>query len=253
MNHFSIDDIRVLHVDDDPGFAEIVSEFLEREDDAFSVETATSVDDALVMLQDTQVDCVVSDYDMPQKDGLDFLELVRDDYPDLPFLLFTGKGSEEIASRAISAGVTDYLQKEAGTEQYTVLANRIRNAVRSARAETAVQRTEDRYHNLVDTAPIPILLFDRDWKALYANEAAIAFLDADSFTEIAGKKASDFLHPDERDAARKRFQRLMREGVSVPEQEYRVMTAEGEVKTATIATAPGYYRGEQVAQAMVYR
>ncbi|KOX92214.1 HTR-like protein [Haloarcula rubripromontorii] len=253
MNHFSIDNIRVLHVDDDPGFAKIVSEFLEREDDAFSVETATSVDDALTVLQDARVDCVVSDYDMPRKNGLDFLELVRDDYPGLPFLLFTGKGSEEIASQAISAGVTDYLQKEAGTEQYTVLANRIRNAVRSARAEAVVQRTEDRYHNLVDTAPIPILLFGDNWEALYANEAAVAFLDADSFTEIAGKKASDFLHPDERDAARKRFQRLMREDISVPEKEYRVVTAEGEMKTATVATAPGYYRGEKVAQAMLYR
>ncbi|RLN01330.1 response regulator [Haloarcula sp. Atlit-7R] len=253
MDHFSIDNIRVLHVDDDSGFADIVSEFLEREDDAFSVETATSVDDALTVLQDARVDCVVSDYDMPQKDGLDFLELVRDDYPGLPFLLFTGKGSEEIASRAISAGVTDYLQKGTGTEQYTVLANRVRNAVRSSRAETAVRRTEDRYHNLVDTAPIPILLFDHNWEALYANEAAVAFLDTDSFTEIAGKKASDFLHPDDREAARKRFQRLMREDISVPEREYRVVTVEGETKTATVATAPGYYRGEKVAQAMLYR
>jgi len=253
MNHVSIDDITVLHVDDSPNFGEIVSEFLEREDAAFSVVTAVSVDDAMTVLRNESIDCVVSDYDMPHRDGLDFLELVRDDYPDLPFVLFTGKGSEEIASQAISAGVTDYLQKEAGTEQYTVLANRIRNAVRSVRAETAVQRTEDRYHNLVDTAPIPILLFDRDWEALYANEAAVAFLAADSFADIAGTKASDFLHPDERDAARERFQQLMRDNVSVPEKEYRVVTVEGEVKTATIATAPGYYRGEKVAQAMVYR
>jgi len=253
MNHVSIDDITVLHVDDNPNFSEVVSEFLEREDTAFSIVTATSVEEALTVLHDNSIDCIVSDYDMPNRDGLDFLELVRDDYPDLPFILFTGKGSEEIASQSISAGVTDYLQKGAGTEQYTVLANRIQNAVRSARAETAIQRTEDRYHNLVDTAPIPILLFDRNWEALYANEAAVAFLDADSFTEIAGKKASDFLHPDERKSARERFQQLMRDDVSVPEKEYRVVTAEDDVKTATIATAPGYYRGEKVAQAMVYR
>ncbi|KAA9396999.1 response regulator [Haloarcula sp. CBA1130] len=253
MSHFSIDSVTVLHVDDEPDFGEIVAEFLEREDAAFSVRTATSVDDALTVLRNESIECVVSDYDMPDRDGLELLELVRDDYPDLPFILFTGKGSEEIASQAISAGVTDYLQKGVGTEQYTVLANRIRNAVRSTRAETAVQRTEDRYHNLVDTAPIPILLFDRNWEALYANEAAVAFLDADSFAEIAGKKASDFLHPDERDTARERFQQLIRDDVSVPEKEYRVITVTDEVKEATIATAPGYYRGEKVAQAMVYR
>jgi PAS domain S-box-containing protein len=253
MNHLSIDTVTVLHVDDDPNFGEIVLEFLEREDAAFSVITATCVDEALTVLHDNPIDCVVSDYDMPDRNGLALLELVRDSYPDLPFILFTGKGSEEIASRAISAGVTDYLQKGAGTEQYTVLANRIQNAVRSARAETAVERTEDRYHNLVDTAPIPILLFDRDWEVLYANEAAVAFLDADTFAAIAGKNASDFLHPEDLDTARRRFQRLIRDDVSVPEREYRVVTVEGDVKTATIATAPGYYRGEKVAQAMVYR
>lgn len=53
---------------------------------------------------------------MPGLDGLDVLERVRGEYPDLPFILFTGKGSEEIASDAISKGVTDYLQKGGGTE-----------------------------------------------------------------------------------------------------------------------------------------
>jgi DNA-binding NtrC family response regulator len=54
---------------------------------------------------------------MPGVDGLEFLASVREEYPDLPFILFTGKGSEEIASEAISRGVTDYLQKETGTDQ----------------------------------------------------------------------------------------------------------------------------------------
>ncbi|MFW5938625.1 MAG: PAS domain S-box protein, partial [Halanaeroarchaeum sp.] len=57
-----------------------------------------------------------------------------------PFILFTGKGSEDVASDAIAAGVTDYLQKERGSGQYTVLANRIENAVdqyrTTERAET---------------------------------------------------------------------------------------------------------------------
>lgn len=44
--------------------------------------------------------------------------------------LFTGKGSEEVASEAISAGVSDHLQKESGTDQYAILANRIENLVR---------------------------------------------------------------------------------------------------------------------------
>ena len=62
-------------------------------------------------------------------DGLEFLERVREGHLELPFLLFTGRGSEEIAGRAISAGVSDYLQKGTGSDQLTVLANRIENTV----------------------------------------------------------------------------------------------------------------------------
>jgi len=128
--------ITVLHVDDEPDFADMAAALLEREDDAMAVETATSADEGIERLAEGGVDCVVSDYDMPEQNGLEFLERVREDYPDLPFILFTGKGSEEIASEAVSAGVTDYIQKEPGADRYAVLANRIENAVAKRRAET---------------------------------------------------------------------------------------------------------------------
>ena len=114
----SPDTVRILHVDDELSFADLAATFLQREDDRFRVETETSASEGLGRLADEQFDCVISDYNMPGRDGIEFLRAVRDEYPDLPFVLFTGRGSEEVASRAISAGVTDYLQKGSGTEQY---------------------------------------------------------------------------------------------------------------------------------------
>jgi len=125
--------IRVLHVDDEVDVADLTATFLER-DGGLSVETATSASEGLDRLAAEDIDCVVSDFDMPEMDGIEFLEAVRETDPDLPFVLFTGQGNEEIASEAISAGVTDYLQKQTGTEQYELLANRIRNAVSQYRA-----------------------------------------------------------------------------------------------------------------------
>lgn len=123
------DTIRVLHVDDDPDFVALSATLVEREDDHIDVETATSVREGLERIAAAEFDCVVSDYDMPGQDGIEFLGAVREEYSALPFILYTGKGSEEVAADAISAGATDYLQKETGNAQYAVLANRITNAV----------------------------------------------------------------------------------------------------------------------------
>ena len=111
--------VRVLHVDDEPDVADVAATFVEQEDDRFDVETAPSASDGLERLARTAFDCIVSDYEMPGTDGIEFLESVREMHPDLPFILYTGRGGEEVASDAISAGVTEYLQKETGTSQYT--------------------------------------------------------------------------------------------------------------------------------------
>ncbi|QAU14158.1 PAS domain S-box protein [Halorubrum sp. BOL3-1] len=129
-----VNEVRILHVDDEPDFIELVTTFLERKNEQFQVGTATSASDGLDQLAADEYDCIVSDYDMPGQDGIEFLEAVREDYPDLPFILYTGKGSEEVASDAITAGATDYLQKGSGTEQYELLANRITNAINQYRS-----------------------------------------------------------------------------------------------------------------------
>jgi PAS domain S-box-containing protein len=157
--------IRVLHVDDEPGFAEMAGEFLEREDDRIEVETATSAAEGLDYLD--SVDAIVSDFDMPETNGLEFLDTVREDHPDVPFILFTGKGSEEVASEAFSAGATDYLQKEGGTDQYTILANRVLNYVETAQTEFQRQRQLD----AIETAQEGISLLDEDKRFIYVNQA----------------------------------------------------------------------------------
>lgn len=123
--------IHVLHVDDDPSFGELLGEYLRYEDERFEVTTATSADEGLQHLADDSnpVRCLVSDFEMPHMNGLEFLKTVRQTHPDLPFILFTCKGPEEVARGAMSAGATEYLRKSGGSEQYTVLANLVRNAV----------------------------------------------------------------------------------------------------------------------------
>jgi CheY-like chemotaxis protein len=92
------DPVRVLHVDDNPEFAELTAEVLEREDDRLAVTTATSVDDGLDRLAADRFDCVVSDYEMPGCNGLESLDTVREEYLDIP--LFSTRRRVARTSRA---------------------------------------------------------------------------------------------------------------------------------------------------------
>jgi len=187
--------IRLLHVDDDVDFAEMVAVFLQREREEFSLETAHDVETGLDRLSREPFDCVISDYEMPDETGLDLLRAVRESWPDLPFVLFTGRGSEEIAAEAISAGVSDYLQKGGGTDRYTVLANRVENLVAGYRTERDLQQRVD----AIETAREGIGLIDARGTVTYANRA---FADTFGYdpNEVAGSTV-DALFVDEVEAA----------------------------------------------------
>ena len=185
------EEIRVLHVDDDPDLLELAAAFLEREDEAFSVTAMHDASKARDYLASSHVDCVVSDYEMPETDGIEFLQSVRAEYPDLPFILYTGKGSEEIASDAISAGVTDYLRKQAGTDHYSLLANRVRNAVERFRVERTVSRVQSQFAAVVKHTADTILIVDGENVVRFANPAVEdlfgyqpAELDGESLTKL---------------------------------------------------------------------
>ena len=244
--------VHILHVDDDPGIRDLTETLLAREseDEPFevAVETAGGAGAGLDRLDcvDGEVDCVVSDYDMPRTDGLELLEAVRADHPDLPFILFTGKGSEEIASDAISAGVTDYLQK-GGAEQYGVLLNRVRNAVRQYWTEQALRERErqlsERNRELEESrrrlstlvANLPGLVYrcrnERTWPMEYVGGdcEGVTGYDADALEDGDVVWSEDVLAPADTQHLWEQVQAALdaREAFEVT---YHIETADGERK-----------------------
>jgi len=119
------DVLRILYVDDEPGLLEIGKIFLEDEG-TFSVDTLISARTALTCLNTERYDAIIADYQMPGMDGIEFLRQLRASGNTTPFILFTGRGREEIVIQALNEGADFYLQKggEPGP-QFAELAHKI--------------------------------------------------------------------------------------------------------------------------------
>ncbi|CAI49449.1 receiver box response regulator [Natronomonas pharaonis DSM 2160] len=188
--------VRVLLVDDDPSLADLMASQLGSLREEFSVRVETDPNDALEAVEADDIDCVVSDYHMPEMNGLELLQYVREMDPNIPFILFTARGSEEIASEAVSEGVTDYFRKRRGSEQWRVLANRIENVAARYRAEEAVQRRESALRQLartvIDSVSTPIEeLLELGRETLELEYSAVVEHDGDNGEQLVESVSDD--------------------------------------------------------------
>ncbi len=165
--------IRVLLVDDEPGFADTAASLVESRDDRFEVTPETDPREALEAAESGAFDCVVSDYEMPGTDGIELLKAVRERRGDLPFVLFTGKGSERVAGEAVAAGADGYLPKDAGDDPYAALAARVAGVVSESRPDR-------RFAEHLDRMADAFCEIDAEWRLAYLNERAAELLERDA-------------------------------------------------------------------------
>lgn len=110
MNTTKTGRYQVLHLDDEPIILEITRMYLERTGE-IQVDSVCDHQQAFRLLETKRYDVIISDYEMPVLDGIEFLKELRESGSDLPFILFTGRGREEVVIRAFNNGATFYLQK----------------------------------------------------------------------------------------------------------------------------------------------
>jgi len=122
------EEISVLVIDEDPELLGLTETFLERNHNDITVSTETDTHTAVERVSNEGIDCVVSDFRMPEMDGIELYEEVTANRPGLPFFLFTA-ADREIEAAAQEAGITGYVQKGSGTDHYDELANAIVAAV----------------------------------------------------------------------------------------------------------------------------
>jgi PAS domain S-box-containing protein len=182
--------ISVLHLDDDADFLELTHDFLARETAPITIAWETDPEAGLRRLATETFDCVVTDYKMGRLNGLELFDHIRADHPDLPVVFFTGKGSEEIAVEAIRRGVTDYIPKQTGSEQFSLLANRIESLVTGERAKQAAAAADRRIRQVYERITVAFVALDDDLRFTYLNDAAEALLGRPA-DALVGTRLSD--------------------------------------------------------------
>jgi PAS domain S-box-containing protein len=194
--------VRVLHVDDDAAFLQISRLVLQEMDNCFDVDWACSVDEAMAKLATNSFDVIVSDYEMPGKSGLVFLKELREQGNRIPFVLFTGKGREELAILALNLGGDGYYNKQGSTETvYGELAHGLKMVTERKKAEEALRISEAKFSKIFMNGPNAVSITRlSDGKIIDANDSVIELLGHNP-KEVIGKtvfELSIWANPDDR-------------------------------------------------------
>jgi PAS domain S-box-containing protein len=207
---------------------EIGKLFLES-DAEFAVDTVPSAIVALEHIKSVHFDAIVSDYQMPKMDGITFLKTLRAQGDTVPFIIFTGKGREEVVIEALNSGADFYLQKGGDpTAQFAELAHKIHHAIAKREADLALQKSERDYRHLIEHAG----------QAIYVVQDGLLRLVNPRGLELAGypeeellnQQFTRFVHPDDRALLRDRFRKRMA-GEDVPSRyPFRVQRKDGTVR-----------------------
>jgi PAS domain S-box-containing protein len=184
------DTIHVLHVDDEVDFLDGAKLALEMFG-AFSVDPASSVEEARRMLKKKPYDAIVCDYMMPRKDALQFVKELRDNGNQIPFIIFTGKSREDVAVEALNLGVDRYFSKIGRPAAvYSELALGIRQTVKVRRLELARVEAEELYKSVVELSTDSIVTVNMKGIITSCNPTATKMLGF-SKGELVGKHFSD--------------------------------------------------------------
>ncbi len=235
--------IRVLYVDDYPLDRALVRDALVRENQGFEMVEAASRQEFESLLSQGSYDVVLSDFNILGFEGLDVIAAVHQAYPDLPVIIVTGTGSEEVAVQAIKRGASDYVIKSPRHIQHLPLT--IQNVLEAKRlqAEREHQRTElqDAYRfvtSIVDTSPAALVVLNTQGRVALWNKAAERIFGWE-LAEIGGREIP-FVTPEHRAAFADQLQRVAR-GERLLDQESSVVRKDGRHIDVLFSAVPLLY------------
>lgn len=222
---------RILYVDDEEGLLDIGRFYLEQAG-GITVDVTASPHEALHMILSGRYDAVVSDYQMPEMNGIELLKRVREAGSRVPFIIFTGKGREEVVIEALNSGADFYIQKGGNPgAQFAELANAVRQLAGRQRAEAAVRKGEEMLHKAQKLAHLGSWEFDHESRRLIWSDEVYRIFGLDPGKPPTYEEFLAMVHPDDRAAVDAAYSTSVAEAKAGYEVEHRIIRKDtGEVR-----------------------
>jgi cyclic di-GMP phosphodiesterase len=208
---------RILATDDRPEMLRLIDRSL---GERYECDYANSVEEARGKLSENGTfDLALCDIEMPGESGLVLVEEIARDRPETGIVLVTGVDDPDVARRAFELGAHGYLVKPFWPGQLLITAMtalRRRELERAQRAHSAA--LEDRLQTLMDRAPVPVYIKDRERRYLLANRVAHEVAGMGS-NGLVGKRDADFMSPEAERLVAESDRRILDEGGTVQAEE----------------------------------
>ncbi len=171
--------IKVLIVDDDADLGMFMKLKLSMEAPHLSFAAVECGPECIEYLKSNPVDCILSDYQMPEMNGMELLLALREVGSDVPFIFVTGQGNEEVAREAFKNGAYDYFTKDIGFAHFARIINSVEQAVAQRvseaerrRAAEALKQYQQRLQLHVKQTPLAVIDWDTGFRVVSWNPAA---------------------------------------------------------------------------------
>jgi len=227
----SAEKYHILHVDDN--FDALTMMKLKFRD-TYNITSTSNPKKALEILNKKRFEVVITDYDMPEMNGLQLLKKIKERFPDLPVIFYTGQGNEEVAREAFMAGVSDYLTKSSlEIAPWEKLVNAINNAIKRKISAEEIEETRRKFETLIQNIPDMVYRckYDHNWTMEFVSENVITLTDYQPGEMIDNRKISynQIIHPEDRDMVWEKVSEAVRHNIPFF-LEYRIITKKGKIR-----------------------
>ncbi|HUK85543.1 MAG TPA: PAS domain S-box protein [Candidatus Acidoferrum sp.] len=243
--------IHILHVDDDTSILEISKQIL-MDMGNFEIDHSCCVDDAYKKLATFNYDVIVSDYDMSQKNGLEFLKELREARNEIPFILFTGKGREEVAIKALNLGSDAYINKAGDPETvYGELSHALYKTIERKRSKKLLADSEQKYRRLIEDMSQGVIIVEGPKpRIVFANSAMerMTGFSSQELFSFSPAEIANLIHPDDRFAFLHRLGQRLAGEKQESAYEFKGIRKDGSMTWLEVCSSLIEYDGQRLVQ-----